>query len=325
MLLDLAALFLLLLFTTLGARRGTIGSAGALLALCGGYAAAGFAAVAFGSTAADALGVPSLIGSLAVGSAAFLTVAFAIGLASAVLRRAADGRRGEAPRSVADRCGGALFGLARGVLAALLLGFLVLWLDAARSLATDAPGPPLPPHETPLRIATRASIASGMRAVLPDRVRGEEAAVQVLTRPAETLGALRQIAEHPDLPELIGDSAFWADVESLRIERAMERSSFERLTEDEALREAFAASGLLDPADTRDPARLRSALRAALTEAGPRIAHLRSDPELLQLADDPQIAAALQRGDVLALLLHPDLYRLAARALSEPLPRRPTP
>lgn len=317
-LLDAVALALLLLFTALGARRGTIGSAGALLALCGGYAAAGFSAVWLGPAAALALGVPGLVGGLAVGAVAFLVAALAIGLAAGALRRAADLRRGGAPRTAPDRLGGALFGLARGVLAALVLGLLALWLDAARSLATDAPSSEVSTQETPLRVATRTAIASGMRAVLPDRARGEAAAVQVLTRPAETLGGLRRIAEHPDLPALIEDATFWADVESGRIEHAMARSSFLRLTHDEALRAAFGAAGLVDSAEANDPARFRTAMHRVLTEAGPRIARVRSDPELLRLAEDPQIVEALAHGDVLALLLHPDLHRLAARALTAP-------
>ena len=316
--LDALALGLLMLFSALGARRGAIGSAGALLALLGGYAAAILAAIRLGPATAHALAVPGLLGSLAAGTVAFLGVAIAIGLLIGSWRRAADARRGDAPRSFADRLGGAFFGLARGGLAVLMLGLLALWLDAARALTTDVSVASGPRQETPLRVATRAAIETGMQAALPSGARGEAVAVRVLTRPAETLTALRDIAEHPQLPALIEDTAFWSDVEAGQVEAALARPSFGRLTEDVALREAMGAAGVIDPADARDPARFRTALEHVLTEAGPRIARLRSDPALLQLAEDPQIAAALERGDVLSLILHPTLRQLAARALTAP-------
>ena len=316
--LDALALGLLVLFSALGARRGTIGSAGALLALLGGYTAAILAAIRFGPATANTLGVPSLLGGVATGTVAFLGGALAIGLLMGALRRAADSRRGDASRTVADRLGGALFGLARGGLAVLMLGLLALWLDAARALTGEATPASSLPQETPLRVATRAAIETGMHAALPANARGEAAAVRVLTRPAETLGALRSIAEHPELPALIEDGAFWSDVEATRVEFALARPSVRRLTEDLAFREALGAAGVIDPADAWDPARFRAALGQVLTEAGPRIARLRSDPELLRLAEDPQIAAALERGDVFSLVMHPQLQQLAARALTAP-------
>jgi len=316
--LDALALGLLVLFSALGARRGAIGSAGALLALLGGYTAAILAAIRLGPATAQALAVPGPLGSLAAGTVAFLGVAIAIGLLVSSWRRAADARRGDAPRSFADRLGGAFFGLARGGLAVLMLGLLALWLDAARALTTEVSVASEPRQETPLRVATRTAIEAGMQAALPSDASGEAVAVRVLTRPAETLTALRDIAEHPQLPALIEDTAFWSDVESGQVEEALARPSFDRLTEDVALREAMAAAGVIDPADARDPARFRAALGHVLREAGPRIARLRADPALLQLAEDPQIAAALERGDVLSLMMHPALRQLAARALTAP-------
>ncbi len=315
---DALALGLLGLFSALGARRGAIGSAGALLALIGGYAAAILAAIRLGPATAQALAVPAPLGSVAAGTAAFLGVAIAIGLGIGTWRRAADARRGDAPRSFVDRLGGALFGLARGGLAVLMLGLLALWLDAARVLATDSSVASEPRQETPLRVATRAAIETGMEAALPSGTRGEAVAVRVLTRPAETLGALRNIAEHPQLPALLEDTAFWSDVEAHRVQLALARPSLRRLTEDVAFREALGAAGVIDPAEARDPGRFRAALEHAMTQAGPSIARLRSDPELLQLAEDPQIAAALERGDVMSLMMHPTLQKLAARAVTAP-------
>lgn len=316
MLLDEIALGLLIVFSALGARRGAIRSGSALLTLIGGNALAVVGALWFGSAAASALGVPAVIGGLVAGTVAFVLAALGIGLAARAFRRAADARRGEAPRALADRLGGAFFGLARGAVLVLLLGVLALWLDAARVLATRAP--PAPHEETPLRVATRAALETGMRAALPEDARGEAAALRVLTRPAETLGALRTIAENPGVPALLEDAAFWSDVEADRIDVALERPSLRRLADDPAVRNAVSDAGLIDPADADDPARFRAALRDVLAEAGPRIARLRSDPELRELAEDPQIAAALASGDVFVLMMHPELQQLAARALSAP-------
>jgi uncharacterized membrane protein required for colicin V production len=317
-LLDALAFALLALFTALGARRGTIGSAGALVALIAGYAAAVLAAIEVGPALARELGIPSLLGSVGAGTAAFVVVALAIGLLSGVLRRSADERRGEAPRSLVDRLGGALFGMARGGLAVLMLGLLALWLDAASLLASDAPLDPVPPQDPPLRVVTRAAIETGVDAATPQGARGEAGEVRVLTRPAVTLGAFRTFAEHPQLPALLDDAEFCSAVESLHVARALSRPSARGLTTDPALREALAGAGVIDAADAHDPARFDAALAHALAEAGPRIARLRSDPELLRLAEDPEIAAALERGDVFSLVANPQLRQLAARAMSAP-------
>jgi hypothetical protein len=261
-----------------------------------------------------ALGVPGVARAALAGAGGFLLGAQALGRAGRALRRAADERRGAAPRSLLDRSGGLLFGAARGAVLVLLVGVLGIWLDAAREAA--APGTPAA-AETPLRAATRAVLARGFAAAVGDEGPGADVAVRVMTRPGETLGAMRRVAEHPGVAAIADDRAFWDDVEAGRIEFALARASFRSLAADPDVRRDLAAAGAIDPAAAADPARFRAAFAPVLAEVGPRIARLRSDPELLRLAGDPAVADALARRDVVALLLHPGLQRVVSRALAD--------
>jgi uncharacterized membrane protein required for colicin V production len=317
MLLDLAALVLLALCALLGAWRGAWASATALAALLGGYAAAVAGAVALGPSAAAWLGVPALLGAAAAGTACFLSAALTIGAGGRALRRAADARRGDAPRSLADRTAGVLLGAARGAVLVLLLGVAALWADAAREIAAPTAGA-APAADTPLRAATRAALERAVASAVSEE--HETLAVRVATRPAETLAALQRVAEHPALLALADDPAFWGDVQAGRPDFALARPSFRALAADPALRADLAAAGAIDAAAAADPARFRAALRPVLVEVGPRIVSLRNDPELHRLAGDPALADALARRDVFAILRHPGLQRAVARALEAPPP-----
>jgi hypothetical protein len=318
MLLDLAALGLLVLCALLGAWRGGWAAGSALAALLGGYAAAVSGALALGPAAAAALGIAPLLGAAAAGTAAFLLAALAIGLAGRALRHAADARRGDAPRSALDRGLGALFGTARGAVLVLLVGVAALWLDAARDAAAPASAN-ASRSPSPLRLATRAALEQLIGAALAPES-GGALAVRVATRPAETLAALRRVAEHPALTALADDSGFWNEVEAGRPDFALARPSFAALAYDPAVRSDLAAAGAIDPAAAGDPARFRAALRPVLVELGPRLARLRRDPELHELAGDPVLSDALARRDVLALLAHPGLQRVVSRALATAAP-----
>jgi len=317
-LLDLVALGLLAFCALLGAWRGAWASGSALAAIVGGYAAALAGALGLGPAAAAALAIAPLFGAALAGSASFLVASLAIGITGRALRRAADARRGDAPRSPLDRSLGALFGMARGAVLVLLLGLAALWLDAVRDAAAPAPSSVVA-VDTPLRAATRAALEQVVEAAVAPEA-GGELAVRVATRPAETIAALRRVAEHPSLAALADDAAFWSDVEAGRPDFALARPSFAALAFDPAVRGDLAAAGAIDPAAAGDPARFRAALRPVLVELGPRLARLRRDPELRQLAGDPALSDALARRDVLALLAHPGLQRVVSRALAPAAP-----
>jgi hypothetical protein len=318
---DLVALALLASCALLGAWRGAWASGTALASLAGGYVAAVAGALAFGPNAAVALGLPALLGGAVAGTVSFLVAALAIGLAGRALRRAADARRGEAPRSALDRGFGALLGAARGAVLVLLLGVAAIWLDAARALSEPTPAPQRA-VDTPLRALTRSALERIVGSAFGDATgAGSALATRVIAHPAESLAALRRVAEHPALTALADDRGFWSEIEAGRPDFALARPSFQALAWDPTLRQDLAAAGAIDPADAGDAARFRAAARPALIDLGPRLAQLRRDPELLELSGDPTLSEALARRDVLALLAHPGFRRVVSRALAPAEPR----
>jgi membrane protein required for colicin V production len=311
MLFDAAALALLLLFAGLGARRGALATGLSLAGLAGAYAAGVAAAWLLGGSAAAALGLPAPLGAAAAGSAGFLAGMLAFAALGWLVRRA----RSEAPRGPLDRFGGALFGAARGSLVVLAVGVLALWMDAAQTLRAAAPQPP---PATPLRAATAAAIEAGAHAALGAGRPEARMAARVLAQPARTLGAARDLLEHPAIAALAQDRGFWQLVESGRAEIAVATPGFRRLTGDPELRRELAALGVVSDASAGDPHVFRVEARAALAEVGPRLRALREDPDLQRLAADPQVAALARSGDVVALLQHPGFQRVVANALGPP-------
>jgi membrane protein required for colicin V production len=310
---DLVALLLLAAFGSLGAWRGALESGFRLIALVAGYAIAAHAAVTAGGPVSDALGVAPWVGAPLAATAAFLAsqVLFAIG---AVLIRAAERRRLAASvRSAADRVLGAVFGLVRGGAIVLLLGWLLLFVDALRvtGLSEQAPnlsGASLPP------LAGRVAEGTA-RAVLGDDQPGARIVTAMAGRPGETAEALRAMLEHPRLQDLQQDTRFWSDVENGDVDRALARDSMRRLAGDAALRRQLAGLGVIGPDAAAEPARFREALTETLEQLAPRLRSLRRDPETRRLLADPEVQRRLQAVDAQALLGREDFRGLVTRVL----------
>ncbi|MDJ0869588.1 MAG: CvpA family protein [Myxococcota bacterium] len=316
MLFDALAVAILLVFAGLGARRGTLGSGMTLLSLVGAYAAGVGAALRSGPALAEATGLqPPLAGALA-GSAGFLAGFGLFALIGWGVRRWERARLAGGRRSAADRIGGALLGAARGSLVVVLIGILALWIDAFRSFQADGGEAELANANTPLRVVTRAVVQAGAEAALADAGPGGTLAAHVLARPAETLGGMRSLMEHPRVTALAQDRLFWTYVEHGSLDAALNRRSFNEILRDPQLRSELVALGMVDAASGGDPMLFRREARSVLAEVGPRVRSLRTDPELQQLARDPAIADALERGDLFALMRHPGFQRVVSRALA---------
>lgn len=315
MALDLLGLAILALFVALGAARGALGSAVALVSLGAAYATGILAATTLGPAFAAWLGLPKLVAPAVAGSATFAAVFLVCSLVGSVLRRQERTLRAGAPRSLLDRLGGGGLGAVRGALVVLLLGWLAQWVDALGQME-QASRPPLAEGSRVGELAQTA-VEAGARAALGGENAGARAAARLLARPAETLPELQSVIEHPRLDDLADDADFWSLVETGSVDRALNRLSFLRLAHDERLRERFASLGLLSEAGAESPAGFRREARAVLEAVGPRLRRLKQDPELHRLAEDPEVVRLLERGEVLGLLRHPGFQRVVARVLED--------
>ncbi len=312
---DVLALALVALFGLWGCWRGWLASAFSLVTLIAAWAAAWLAAVHLGEAVSAATSLPPLLGPPLAGTAAFFATVALLGVIGGALGRRQARRRGGAPRPVVDRLGGSLFGALRGGLFALLLAWLALWLDAARALQDEGPRP-VEPASSVTRV-TRAAVEGGVRAVLGASNPAARVTARTLARPAESLEGLQSLLEHPHVGRLADDRLFWRHVEAGSLDAALQRSSFVQLAHDVPLRHELAELGLVDEEAVTDAGAFRDAARATLAQVGPRLERLRSDPELHALAQDPEVRRLAERGETLALLRHPRVRRLVARALSQ--------
>jgi membrane protein required for colicin V production len=311
---DAVSLALLGALVLAGALRGALAAGFGLLALLGAYAAAAVLAPAVGAAAADALGLPGLLGLAVAGACVFVGAFAAIAGVGALLRALERSRRGDDPRSTADRALGACFGALRGALLVGLLAYAMTWLQALEAVGGAAGVPTA--EGSAVVTATQSVIETTATALVGDESAGGRFAVRAAAHPAETFGALQALLDDPRIQGLREDPDFWTAVEAGRIDAALNRVSFLAIAYAADLRGELADLGLVEAGAADDPAQFRDEVEAALAQVAPRIRNLRSDPELQRLAEDPEVARLVQSGDTLGLLRHPGFRRLVDRLTS---------
>ena len=133
MAIDLLATALFIGFVTLGALRGTLASGVRIVVLVLAYLTAYFAGTQLAGPLAAATGLFSLLAAAVAGGVAFVGTFVILSVVAARFLRRDRMRHFDHPRSTLDKIGGGTVGAAQGVLVALLLGWLGLWLDAGRA------------------------------------------------------------------------------------------------------------------------------------------------------------------------------------------------
>lgn len=316
MLIDLVAFAILAVFIGIGVWRGAVASASGVVTLAAAYAFGVWAAQAWGADLAGQVGLPGVLGAPLAGSLGFGAVALAGGLAGKGLRAWDDRRRGELPRTGADRLVGGLFGAVRGSLVVLLVAWAALWADAGRRLSHGERLAAAPDARASVVAgAAGAAIGKAVEIALDDGEGGTSArlAGRMAARPAETLEAVQKLVENDRIRAVQEDRLFWTYVSNGAVDSALNRASFWRAIQDDELRSELGDLGLVGPEAVSDPRVFREAAGEVLTELGPRIKDLAEDEELQELAKDPRILAMLESGDTMGLITHPDVQRIVSR------------
>ena len=314
MLFDALALGILAIFIALGAYRGALGGFLRVATLFAAYAAGITAATTLAPLIALLSGLSRLMAGALAGSGAFLFVYVFASVGSALVIRGERARRDDLPRSAFDRAGGAFFGAGQAALALLLLGVLGGFLDAAQSAGLSQGSAAA--GDSYLVDSTRRVVAAGVSAAMGSSP-GRNLAVKLASDPGAAVVSTQALLAHPSVVSLQEDPLFWQYVATGEFDLALGRDCFTGIVYDEALRGQLADLGLVGDDARSDPDAFREQVQATLIEVGPRIQAIRSDPALAELAAKPEIRAALQSGNTLALLTHPDFRRLVDRALRD--------
>lgn len=314
MAIDLLAAALLIGLTVYGALKGTLASGLRMGVLILAYLGAWFAATRLGGPVASATGLLHLLAAAVAGGVAFVGVFVILSFVSSrLLARDHELREDGIPRSTLDRVGGGALGAAQGVLVALLLGWLGLWLEAGR--ATGSFDFALLSGPSIVRSASQNVVSAGARAALGEEAAGRMGA-NLIANPAGTLVGIQSLLDNPRIVSLQNDRLFWQYVSTGAIDQALNRTSFLSIAYDGTLRGQLVDLGVLGESARSDPRLFRTATRDLLRRASPALRDLRNDPELRTLAQDPEVQRALAEGDTLSLLAHPGFQRVFARALA---------
>ncbi|MEE8580714.1 MAG: CvpA family protein [Myxococcota bacterium] len=314
MLIDLGALLILAVFIFIGAMRGGLASGVGVVTLVLSYLVGVLCAQRFGGVLAQGFAVQPLLATPLAGSIGFGVTFILFSLIGLWLVRMERERRGDFPRGGGDRFAGGIFGALRGGLIVLLLGWLVLWLDAAHQMGV---GPGFAGisdvGRSNLAAATGAVVETAVGAALSDAGPGGRLAARIAARPAATLQSVQALLETPALRAVQEDPLFWTYVQNGAIENALNRGSFWRVIHDDELRGQLGDLGLIDAGAVADPDQFRQVAGDLLEELGPRLKGLSNDPDIHRLANDPEILAMLEAGDTLGLMGHPDVQRVVSR------------
>jgi hypothetical protein len=266
-----------------------------------------------GPRLATAAELPGPAGAALAGTLGFAFFYVVLGLLARWLRRLEERRVGLS-RTPVDRLGGAALGALRGVVAAVPLVWMVLWVDVLR-VAGIAPGlPELGPSRAVA--ATGAAVETGTLAFVGDDPGGRVTA-RLAARPAATIGQLEWLISDPRVVDQRADPAVGVSVERGKVDAALARPSFERLAGDASLRRKLAAVGLVEAGAAEDPEAFHAAMGDVLRELGPRLHALREDGELARLLEDPEVVKLARSGDSLGLMKHPAVREAVVRALEK--------
>lgn len=311
---DLLALAILAIYLGLGVWRGVLASASGLISLVAGYWVAFTLGPLLGPVLAVRLGAPEMIGLALAGSGAFGVTWITSSTIFRVLRRISERRRAGRPRSGIDRLGGALFGFARGALIVVLLGWMSLWLEAARGVSAEGGNAAETKRpESRLAAVSGAVVEKALGAALSDAGPSGQVMARLAARPDQTLGSMRRLMEDERVRAVQDDAMFWTYVQNDSVESALNRGSFWKIVHDTELRAQFAELGVISEQAASDPQAFREDAGRVLEQIGPRIKGLKDDPEIQRLAQDPEIVALLESGNTFALLTHPDIRRVVSR------------
>lgn len=312
--LDAIGLVVLLLFAGAGALRGSLATAGKLVSLLGAYWLSLVLAPPLGAPLAQSLSLPSFLGLPLAGLIVFIA-AYALLAAIALAFQIAERRyRRDTPRTSVDRIGGAAFGVVRGSLIVVMLGWLALWVDGMRAAgAMDV----LPSIEgSAVASMTTEVVETGGELLLGTDTAGGRVATAVLARPGETITRMQGLIDNPRMQELRRDGFFWTLVTNRSVASALNRASFLSIAYDETLRREFADLGLVRAYAAQDPRLFRDAIEEVFEDIAPRVEGLMRDPEVHALLEDPEVREALKAGDTLALMRNEGFQRLVSRVTS---------
>jgi hypothetical protein len=222
--------------------------------------------------------------------------------------------RGDDRISVANRWLGAGVGVIRGGFVVLMLGWLAIWIDAARQTGSfDAVAEaPAIEHSSLVR-ATEVVVQAAVGAAMDDDGPAAEVVARFASRPGQSVRHLQAVLGDRRIDALQQDRFFWTLVSNGSYHRAMNQKSFRDIVDSPELRRSFSELGVISDVAANDRDAFKRELGAVFDEVGPRIKGLAEDPELQKLARDPEVTALLEQGDALGLMRHRGIQQLAAR------------
>jgi uncharacterized membrane protein required for colicin V production len=322
MILDLILIAVFILFAVNGLRRGGLAAGVSLFSIVFAYVG-GIVGAKYGAQPLlEATQIVPFIATPVAGLAGFTLTYFSFGFIGGRLVRFFDERSDDDERGGFDRFVGGVIGGMHGGLVLLLLGWLAIWVDAARDLDVLTLAKDKLPQTEDSRLAGLTSRVVEEVAVraLGDgnkQTDAQDAGVRVITRllanPGSALSGLQDLLEDDRIARLQQDRMFWVLIENGASDSALNRLSFYQIAHDAGLRQSLADLGIISAEAAKSATAFHEDATAVFDDVGPKLRGLRDDPAIREMSKDPEIVSMLERGDTLALIQHPEIRRLVDR------------
>jgi uncharacterized membrane protein required for colicin V production len=310
MIIDVAAVVLVLLYTLLGYRYGLTGALLNLAAIVAGYVSALLWARPVAAELSQRTGMVPLVALPVASIGLFLLVTRGFYLLHLFVRRLMEpDKKGPSAFLTIDRMGGAGFGFLKGVaLAAFLLWGLPVLAgrgEVARAIRLA---------ESHLVSATQAVISAGSRlgfSYVVDDSNAQLVLAQLVANPRESARHAGDLMSNPKLRALSSDPAILRAVAERGAAGALATDQFEPLVADPGFQRSLKGIGFA-PRDGRyvtreELGRCLDQVQRRMERAGTALEKSKTATELKAFLGDAAIQSRLKDGDVMTVLKDPRL------------------
>jgi len=301
-------LVVILFFVYRGFRKGLLKSIGRILSVVAGYVCAILYTGQVSGIIESEYQLQGIVAFIAASLLLFFGASILVGLLFWLFEKMLAG---DGSVSRASSIGGAVVGLATGLLFAIVivwtLGFVRNTIST-ENLATAVSKPPSKVEKLANRVASRAvTTAMSLGSANPEVTRISAAIAEA---PADIVQRAQRLAQSEDMSAVLNDPLSRAALDSGDSEAVRKLPAFQKLMANTDMQALASATGLVDDAAASNQA-VDAAVATQLTDIWGRAQRAKTDPRVQAILADAEFQQGIRSGNPLDLLGNEKLIELA--------------
>lgn len=305
---------IILFFAYRGYRRGLLRSLSRILGVVAGYACAIVYTGQVSQLIEASSQLQGIVAFIVAGLSLFVGASLTVALLFWLLEKLLGGN---AEVSMGSAAGGAVVGLATGLLVALVVVWTISFVRDTRpdtAIAATAPAKSSRIEAMANEVAGKAvSSAMSLGSANPEITRMTAALAE---SPGEIVQQAQRLAQSEDMTALLHDPRNQAVLNSGDIDALRRLPAFQNLMRNPDLQALAESTGLLDEA-AKNNQDADAVLAQQFTKIWSRTQKVKTDPRVQEILSDPEFRQKIQSGNPLDLLGNEQLLELANIIFSE--------